>query len=74
MSAVMSLPFPLVSSWSPLLLIGFSLEEECLPSFEVLNSLLNLVASFLDDGNVIPLKVIASFSAASLALSFGPCY
>ena len=40
-----------------------SLEEICLPSFEVLNYLLNLVASCLDDENEIPLKVIASFSA-----------
>ena len=36
-----------------------SLEEVCLPRFEVLNCLLNLVASYLDDGNEIPLKVIA---------------
>ena len=28
-----------------------SLEEECLPSFEVLNCLLNLAASCLDEGN-----------------------
>ena len=40
-----------------------SLEEECLPRFEVLNCLLYLAASFLDDGNEIPLKVIASYSA-----------
>ena len=40
-----------------------SLEEVCLPSFEVLNCWLNLVASCLDDENEIPLKVIASFSA-----------
>ena len=31
------------------------LEEECLPSFEVLNCLLNLAASCLDDENEIPL-------------------
>ena len=40
-----------------------SLEEVCLPSFDVLNCWLNLVASCLDDENEIPLKVIASFSA-----------
>ena len=37
-----------------------SLEEVCLPSFDVLNCWLNLVASCLDDENEIPLKVIAS--------------
>ena len=41
-----------------------SLEEVCLPSFEVLN----LVASCLDDENEIPLKVIASCSASRFAL------
>ena len=45
-----------------------SLEEECLPSFEVLNCLLNLAASCLDDENEILLKVIASFSAVHFAL------
>ena len=35
-----------------------SLEEECLPSFEVLNCLLGLAASCLDDENEIPLKEI----------------
>ena len=45
-----------------------SLEEVCLPSFEVLNCWLNLVASCLDDDNEIPLKVIASFSASRFAL------
>ena len=45
-----------------------SLEEECLPSFEVLNCLLKLAASCLDAENEIPLKVIASFSAARFAL------
>ena len=45
-----------------------SLQEECLSSFEVLNCLLNLVASCLDDANEIPLKVIASFSAPRFAL------
>ena len=42
-----------------------SLEEECLPSFEVLNCLLNLAASCVDDENEIPLKEIASFSAVN---------
>ena len=41
-----------------------SLEEVCLPNFEVLN----LVASCLDDENEILLKVIASFSASGFAL------
>ena len=45
-----------------------SLEEEWLPSFEVLNCLLNLAASCLDDENEIPLKEIASFSAVRFAL------
>ena len=45
-----------------------SLEEECLPSFEVLNCLLNLSASCVDDENEIPLKEIASFSAVRFAL------
>ena len=45
-----------------------SLEEECLPSFEVLNCLLNLAASCLYDENEIPLKVIALFSAVRFAL------
>ena len=45
-----------------------SLDEVCLPSFEVLNCWLNLVASCLDDENEIPLKVIASFSASRFAL------
>ena len=45
-----------------------SLEEVCLPSFEVLNCWLNLVASCLDDENDIPLKVIASFSVSRFAL------
>ena len=38
-------------------------EEVCLPSFDVLNCWLNLMASCLDDENEIPLKVITSFSA-----------
>ena len=45
-----------------------SLEEVCLPSFEVLNCRLNLVANCLDDENEIPLKVIASVSASRFAL------
>ena len=63
----MSLPSPLVSSWSPLLLIGFRLKKS-LPSFKVLNYLLNLSASCLDDENEIQLKVIASLSAVRFAL------
>ena len=49
-----------------------SLEEVCLPSFEVLNCWLNLVASCLDDENEIPLKAIASFSASRFALPSCP--
>ena len=45
-----------------------SLEEVCLPSFDVLNCWLSLVASCLDDDNDIPLKVIASFSVSRFAL------
>ena len=45
-----------------------SLEEVCLPSFDVLNCWLNLVAICLDDENDIPLKVITSFSASRFAL------
>ena len=44
-----------------------SLEDVCLPSFEVLNCWLNLVASCLDDENEIPLKVIDLFSASHFA-------
>ena len=44
------------------------LEEEYLPSFEVLNCLLTLAASCLDDENEIPLKDIASFSTVRFAL------
>ena len=51
-----------------LVTILVSLEEVCLPIFEVLNCWLNLVASCLDDENEIPLKVIASFSASRPAL------
>ena len=68
MSAVnvsaISIGFLLVS----LVINRVSLEEECLPSFEVLICLLNLAASCLDDENEILLKVIASFSAVRFAL------
>ena len=47
---------------------GSSLQEVCLPSYDVLSCWLNLVASCLDDENEIPLKVIASFSASRFAL------
>ena len=60
-------PSPMVSSWFPSSTL-VSLEEVCLPSFEVLNCWLNLVASCLDDENKIPLKVIASFSASRFSL------
>ena len=60
----MFVPSPMVS----LVTIRVSLEKVCLPSFEVLNCWLNLVASCLDDENEIPLKVIASFSASRFAL------
>ena len=59
----MYVPSPIVSSWSPLLLLGFHLKK-CVPSFEVLN----MVASCLDDENEIPMKRIASFSAMRFAL------
>ena len=36
-----------------------SLEEVCLPSFDVLNCCLNLAESCLDDENALPLKIIA---------------
>ena len=49
-----------------------SLKEEYLPGFEVLNCLLNLVASCMDDENEISLKVIASFSAVRFALPLIP--
>ena len=45
-----------------------SLQEECLPRFEVLNCSLNLAASCLADENEIPLKVITSFSTVRFAL------
>ena len=44
-----------------------SLEEVCLPSFDVLNCWLNLITC-LDDKNDLPLTVIASFSASRFAL------
>ena len=49
-----------------------SLEEECLPSFEVLNCLMNLAASCLNDENEIPLKAIPSFFAVRFALPSFP--
>ena len=58
----------MVSSDGFLVTTSVSLEEVCLPSFEVLNCWLNLVASFLDAENEIPLKVISSFSASRFAL------
>ena len=45
-----------------------SLEEVCLPIFDVLNGWLNLVARCLDDENKLPLKGITSFSASRFAL------
>ena len=60
----MFVPSPMVS----LVTIRVSLEEMCLPSVEVLNCWLNLVASCLDDENKLPLKVIALFSASRFAL------
>ena len=60
---------PRCFKWKMLSLSGLvSIEEVFLPSFEVLNCWLNLVASCLDDENEIPLKVIASFSASRFAL------
>ena len=61
-------PSPMVSLVTNLV----SLEEVCLPSFEVLNCWLNLVASCLDYENEILLKVIASFSASRFALPSVP--
>ena len=61
-------PSPMVSLVTTLV----SLEEVCLPGFEVLNCWLNLVASCLDDENENPLKVIASFSASGFALPLIP--
>ena len=48
--------------------IRVSIEEMCLPSFEVLTCWLNLLASCLDNENEFPLKVIASFSASRFVL------
>ena len=48
--------------------IGVSLEEVCMPSFEVLNCWLNLVVSYLDDENELPLKVIAFFYVSRFSL------
>ena len=45
-----------------------SLEEVCLPSFEVLNCWLDLAASCFNDENEIPLNVIVSLSAVRFAL------
>ena len=45
-----------------------SLEEVCLPNFDVLNCWLNLAASCWDDENELPLKVIVSFSASRFSL------
>ena len=52
-SSTISIGFLMVS----LVTIRVSLEEVCLPSFEVLNCWLNLVASYLDDENESPLKM-----------------
>ena len=60
----MFVPSPMVS----LVTTRVSLEEVCLPSFEVLICWLNLVASCLDNENEIPLKVIALLSASRFAL------
>ena len=51
-----------------LVTIRVSLEEVCLPSYEVLNCWLNLVASCMDDENEIPLNVIASFRSSELSV------
>ena len=53
---------------SPLVTNRVSLEEVCLPSFEVLNCWLKLAASCLDNENEIPVKIIASFSTVRFAL------
>ena len=45
-----------------------SLEEVCLPSFEIWNCWLNFVASCLDDENELLLKEMASFAASRFAL------
>ena len=51
-----------------LVTVRVSLVEVCLPSFEVLNCWLNLVASCLTDKNELQLKVIASLSASHFPL------
>ena len=51
-----------------LVTIRVSLEEVCLPRFDVWNCWLNLAASCLDDENALPLKVIPSFFASRFAL------
>ena len=61
-------PSPMVFVLVSLVTTRVSLEEVCLPSFEVLNCWLNLVASCLDDANEILLKVIALFSASRFAV------
>ena len=63
----MFVPSPIFAAWSPSSLLG-SLLKKCVPSFEVLNCWLKLVASCLDDENEIPLKVIASFFGSRFAL------
>ena len=50
--------------------IRFSLQEVCLPSFEVLNCLLNLVVNCFDNENELPLKVIDSLSVSRFINSF----
>ena len=52
----------------PLVTNRVSPEEVCLPIFDVLNCWLNLVESYLDEDNKLPLKVIASFPASYFAL------
>ena len=54
--------------WVSLVTTRVSLEDVCLPSFEVLNCWFNLMASCLDDENEIILKVIASFTVSRFAL------
>ena len=47
-----------------------SLEEVCLPIFDVLNCGLNLAEICLDNGNGLPLEVIASFYASRFFNNF----
>ena len=50
-----------------------SLEEVCLPNFDLSNCWLNLVASCLDDENQIPLKVLCiAFCSAINSLNNSP--